>query len=72
LPDRKKTAGRKVHFCKEYVLDPDLVDDGIDNIEMGWNGKPFYIKGPYDNYRKIISALNASVGPGGYEYIAEG
>ena len=72
MPDRKKTAGRKVHFCKEYVLDPDLVDDGIDNIEMGWNGKPFYIKGPYNNYRKIISALNASVGPGGYEYIAEG
>lgn len=55
----------------EYVLDPDLVDDGIDQIEMGWNGKPFYIRGPYDNYRKIISALNASVGQDGYEYIAE-
>jgi len=53
----------------EYVLDPDLVDDGIDEIEMGYNGKPFYIQGPYDNSRKIISALEASVGAGGYEYI---
>jgi hypothetical protein len=61
----------KDFYLAEYVLDPDLVDDGIDEIEMGYNGKPLYIQGPYDNYRKIISALNASVGIGGYEYITE-
>jgi len=61
----------KDFYLAEYVLNPDLVDDGIDEIEMGWNGKPFYIQGPYDNYQKIISALNASVGPDGYEYITE-
>ena len=64
-------APPKDFYLAEYVLDPDLVDDGIDEIEMGCNGKPFYIQGPYDNSRKIISALNASVGPGGYEYITE-
>lgn len=61
----------KDFFQAEYVLDPALVDDGIEDIEMGWNGKPFYIQGPYDNYRKIIGALNSSVGIGGYEYITE-
>jgi hypothetical protein len=55
----------------EYVLDTALVDDGIDEIETGWNGKPFYIQGPFDNHRKIIAALNSSVGVDGYEYITE-
>ena len=62
----------KDFYLAEYVLNPDLVDDGIDEIEMGYNGKPLYIQGLYDNYRKIISALNASVGTGGYEYIIGG
>ncbi|NEW81358.1 MAG: hypothetical protein GZ094_03190 [Mariniphaga sp.] len=61
----------KDFYLSEYVLDPDLVDDGIDEIEMGFNGKPCYIQGPYDNHRKIISALDASVGTDGYEYIVE-
>lgn len=59
----------KDFYLAEYVLDPDLVDDGIDKIEMGCDGKPFYIQGPYDNSRKILSALNSSVGIGGYEFI---
>ena len=59
----------KDFYLAEYVLDPDLVDDGIDDNKMGYNGKPFYIQGPYDNYRKIINALNSRVGKYGYEYI---
>ena len=61
----------KDFYLAEYVLDPDLVDDGIDEIEMGYKGKPLYIQGLYDNYRKIINALNSSVGRDGYEYITE-
>ena len=53
----------------EYVLDLNLIDDGIDDIEMGYEGKPLYIEGPYDNTSKIKAALNNSVGQGGYEYI---
>ena len=61
----------KDFYLAEYVLDPDLVDDGIDEIEMGCNGRPLYIQGPFDNYRKIISSLNSNIGIDGYEYIMQ-
>jgi len=53
----------------EYLLDPDLIDDGIDDIEMGRNGKPLYIAGPHDNQKKIMRSLTINVGSDGYEYI---
>lgn len=59
-------------YLAEYVLDPDLIDDGIDDIEMGRNGKPFYIQGPFDDATRILSILNRSVGREGYEFIVEG
>lgn len=60
----------KDFYIVEYILDSNLVDDGIDEIEMGWEGKPLYIEGPYDNSKKIFNALNNSVGKGGYEFIS--
>ena len=62
----------KDFYITEYILDPDLIDDGIDDIELGYEGKPMYIEGPYDNKKQIINALNSSVGPEGYEYIMLG
>lgn len=59
----------KDFYLAEYLLDENLVDDDIDEIEMGWNGKPFYVEGPYDNKQKILSALNQSVGADGFEYV---
>ncbi len=59
----------KDFYLAEYLLDENLVDDEIDEIEMGWKGKPFYVEGPHDNKQKILSALNQSVGADGYEYI---
>ncbi len=57
----------------EYVLEPKLVDDGIDEIEVGMNGKPFFINGPYDDVDKIIATLNTNVGKGNFNYtIGEG
>jgi len=53
----------------EYVLDPDLIDDGIDEIEMGMDGKPFFISGPYDNVSKILNTLNRTVGEDHYTFI---
>ncbi len=53
----------------EYILDPDLIDDGIDEIEMGLDGKPFFISGPYDNVQKILNALDRTVGEGNYTFI---
>jgi len=61
----------KDFYLAEYVLDDNLVDDGIDEIEMGWKGKPMYVEGPYDNSLKILAALNNSVGQDGYEYIVK-
>ncbi|GAB1453944.1 hypothetical protein MASR2M47_40000 [Draconibacterium sp.] len=43
----------------------------IDEIEMGWNGKPWYVEGPFDNTHKILSTLKQSVGEDGYEYIVK-
>ncbi|MBI9066991.1 MAG: hypothetical protein JEZ09_06840 [Salinivirgaceae bacterium] len=61
----------KDFYMTEYLLDPDYISDKIDNIEMGHNGKPLYIQGPFDNSKKIIQTLNNSVGEGGYDYIME-
>lgn len=54
----------------EYILDPDLIDDGIDDIEVGKDGKPVFISGPFDNVDRIIATLNKNVGEGNYEFIA--
>ena len=55
----------------EHVLDPTLVDEGINEIEFGKNGKPFYCAGPHDNKNQIIAHLNKYVGIGNYDYIVE-
>ncbi len=52
----------------EYILNPDLVDDGIDEIEFGQDGQPLYIKGPYDDADKIMAILNRNTN-GKYHYI---
>ncbi len=56
----------------EYVLDPELIDNGIDKIEVGKDGKPFFISGPYDNVDRIIATLNRNVGEGNYDYTIGG
>jgi len=35
-------------------------------------GKPFYISGPHDNVKRVLTTLDRTVGPGGYEYIVGG
>ena len=52
----------------EYILDPENIDNGIDNITFGKNGKPFYIAGPNDNVNKILSVLQMNVGDDNFEY----
>lgn len=53
----------------ELLLDPDLIDDGIDEIEFGKDGKPLYIPGPNDNVNKILAQLERVCGTGNYHYI---
>ena len=56
------------HFkITEYLLNPNLINDGIDEIEFGYEGKPFFIAGPDDNTSRIISILEKNVGKGNFE-----
>ncbi len=70
--DYASELGFKQHkdfHLAEYILDPTLIDDGIDEIEMGKEGKPVYISGPYDNVKKILNTLDHTVGEGNYLFI---
>ncbi|OFY49716.1 MAG: hypothetical protein A2W85_07590 [Bacteroidetes bacterium GWF2_41_31] len=53
----------------EYLLNPDLIDDGIEDVELGKDGKPLYIAGPFDPVKNILAALNRTIGEGNYDYI---
>ena len=55
--DFAEDAGFKPHkefAITEYLLDPDLITDGIDEIEFGRDGKPLYIQGPDDDLGNIF------------------
>lgn len=52
----------------EFILDSDLIDDGIDEIEFGKDGKPYYFAGPYDNVRQIMGILERTVGKDNFEF----
>jgi hypothetical protein len=53
----------------EHLLDSDLIDDGIDELVFGRDGKPFFIAGPYDDIKRITGILERNVGVGNYDYI---
>ncbi|MCF8365055.1 MAG: hypothetical protein K9H16_04700 [Bacteroidales bacterium] len=69
--DYAQSIGFKPHkdfMLAQYLLNPELVDDGIDDIEFGIDGKPCFISGPDDNVQKILTTLNNTVGEGNYIY----
>ena len=55
----------------KHLLDPELITDGINEIEFGKDGKPFFISGPNDNVPLIIGILERNVGKGNYNYMAK-
>ncbi len=57
---------QKDFAVSQYILNEDLIDDGIDEIEFGKYGQPYYFVGPYDNPARIIATLDKSVGSGNY------
>lgn len=56
---------------------PDYVDvvghlgdaSGDRDIEFGRDGMPFFVQGPYDDARRIMQTLDASVGPNNYRFL---
>ena len=61
-------APEKDFATAEYLLNPELTDDGIDDIEFGMDGKPYFMSGPDDDVQKVLSTLNRTVGEGNYTY----
>ena len=53
----------------ECLLNPDLIDDGIDTIVFGRDGMPLYISGLYDDSKKIFATLDKNIGKGNYHFI---
>jgi hypothetical protein len=53
----------------EHLLDTNLIDDGIDELEFGRDGKPLFVAGPYDDINRVIGILERNVGEGNYEYL---
>jgi hypothetical protein len=72
--DCAEEIGFKPHksfAISEYILNPDLIDDGIDDIELGKDGKPMYVSGSFDNVNQIIKTLERTVGKGNFEFLSE-
>ena len=58
----------------QYILEDDSDDIELMEIECGIDGKPAFIRGPYDNDAKvarIIANLEKTAGPGNYIFINE-
>ena len=51
-----------------YILDPADEIEYMD-IEFGKNGRPFLMRGPFDDFPKNIGILNRSVGEGNYGFM---
>ncbi len=51
-----------------YILDPADEIEYID-IEFGKNGKPFLVRGPFDDFERNIAILNRTVGEGNYHFM---
>lgn len=62
-------APHKEFAIAGHILDEELIDDGIDVVEFGKNGKPLYISGPYDDTDRIIRTLERTVGAGNFEFM---
>lgn len=58
----------------QYILDEDSDDIELMEINCGLDGKPAYVRGPYDSWAKmegIVEQLEKTAGPGNYMIIDE-
>ena len=54
----------------QYVLEPRGTLKEHYKLKFGQKGKPFFIAGPYDDTKKIIKQLEATAGPGNFDFLA--
>jgi hypothetical protein len=43
-------------------------EDCSEDVPLGYQGKPYYTAGPYDNPTRILKRLERTAGPGNYNY----
>ncbi len=66
-----KFKAHKDFRISQYLLEDDeTAEVEMIDIEMGKDGKPFLMTGPFDNPQQLINHLTAVAGPGGFDYIA--
>ncbi|MBN1927565.1 MAG: hypothetical protein JW798_17155 [Prolixibacteraceae bacterium] len=56
----------------KYILEEDTNDIELIDIECGYKGKPFYMRGPSENIVKanqIVAQLMKTAGPGNFDYM---
>ena len=55
----------------QYLLEPEEDIELRCDIQFGCEGKPLYIRGPYDDTERIIRTLEKSVGDGNFSVMCE-
>jgi len=53
----------------QYVLKGLPIDDYDLKTEFGYNGKPFYVAGPDDDFEAIVKALRIKLGEGNFRFM---
>ncbi|MDO9040347.1 MAG: hypothetical protein Q7U65_03135, partial [Bacteroidota bacterium] len=56
----------------KFMLEEDIEDIELIEIECGMDGKPCYMRGPFEDdakAKRIIAQLEKNAGPGNYEYV---
>ena len=53
------------------ILDPPDAHPRTGTVEFGYEGKPFFISGPYDNVDAVLRQLVRTAGEGNYLYLAQ-
>lgn len=53
----------------QFILDPPDMHPRTGAVEFGYQGKPFYVSGPYDNVAAIQRQLTRALGPDGFHFM---
>lgn len=53
----------------QYVLDPPEMHPRTGKVEFGKEGKPFFISGPHDDAKAVVSQLLRTAGEGNFDYL---
>ena len=53
----------------QRLLDPRSAHPDTGRVTFGYQGKPFYIQGPYDKAKVVVEQLRRTAGEGNFDYL---